>query len=120
MPLPTLEQLWTALRALADAYDAAPMNKHEGCWSIALDQHWSLAVNAHPAAARWTNPRSGDSHTVPAFSVYLDFNGWPAGLIDPHGAHIAAGRAANADTFLAAVDAAVRRRQDALQTPHPD
>jgi hypothetical protein len=35
----------------------------------------------------------------------LKFNGWPAGVIDPGGGIIAAGNAANEDTFIAAIEA---------------
>lgn len=34
----------------------------------------------------------------------LKFNGWPAGIIDPRGGIIAAGEAANEDTFIAAIE----------------
>ncbi len=35
----------------------------------------------------------------------LKFNGWPAGIIDPRGGIIAAGSAANEDTFITAIEA---------------
>jgi hypothetical protein len=35
----------------------------------------------------------------------LKFNGWPAGIIDPAGGIIAAGDAANEDSFIAAIEA---------------
>lgn len=39
------------------------------------------------------------------FQAKIEFNGWPAGIIDPHGGIIAAGEAANEDTFIAAIEA---------------
>lgn len=34
----------------------------------------------------------------------IKFNGWPAGVIDPLGGIIAAGQAANEDSFIAAIE----------------
>ena len=48
----------------------------------------------------------------------LTFNGWPAGIIDPMGGIIAAGAAANEDTFIAAIEADLGRGIEAFMA-HP-
>ena len=42
---------------------------------------------------------------LPKFEAYVQYNGWPAGLIGPAGGILAAGAAANEDTFIAAIEA---------------
>lgn len=45
-----------------------------------------------------------DGPELPPFSVFVEFNGWPAGLIDPRGGIIAAGTVANEDSFVEAIE----------------
>lgn len=47
----------------------------------------------------------GGKQTLPPFDIYVTFNGWPAGVIGPDGGILAAGDAANEDTFIAAIEA---------------
>lgn len=79
------------------------INQLPGCWEHHVDKHWWIAVNAHAKAVV-------NSHgtTVPAFSMYIEFDGWPAGICDAGGGTIAAGALANEDTFIAALEAATR------------
>lgn len=94
-----LERFWEAMFGLAKRCDAQPMNKHSGCWSLQIDDSWFIAVNGHktPMAAK---PNGSE---VPPFSCYVEFNGWPAGIIDPGGGCIAAGTAANMETLIEAI-----------------
>jgi hypothetical protein len=44
--------------------------------------------------------------TIPAFHVYVEYLGWPAGILDPTGqGQFVASALANPDTFCAALDA---------------
>lgn len=72
-----------------------------GCWESQVDAQWWLAINGHAEATRTT--KGGEP--IPPFSCYVEFNGWPAGLLDPYGGAIAAGDVANADSFRAALSA---------------
>ncbi len=73
-------------------------------WEHQVDKQWYFAVN-----------RSKETQTVKRTSlvdigrgeIYIEYNGWPAGTIDPKGGIIAAGEGANEDTFIAALDAAI-------------
>ena len=80
---------------------AAPLTKFEGCWEKQIDEHWWIAMNGH------TEPmKCSRGHKVPPFNCYVEFNGFPAGIMDPYGGIIAAGDAANEDTFIEALKAA--------------
>lgn len=66
-------------------------------WKRKIDERWTMAVNG--SKERIEN--------VPAFSIYVDFNGWPAGLIDTRGCSFAAGTLANLETFNEALQKAL-------------
>lgn len=76
-----------------------PLKDHPGLWRHALPGGWEAAVNGHG------EPIDG----VPPYHARLTFNGWPAGIINPYGGIIAAGEAANEDTFIAALDEELSR-----------
>ena len=62
-------------------------------WTHKVNENWSFKVNGYP------EPREG----IPGFHVMVEFNGFPAGLIGLNGGIIAAGEAANEDTFIEAL-----------------
>ena len=97
----TKEPLFMLLARLATKDDAAPLNKHPGCWERGIGSWW-IAVNGHRDAIKCSHGAE-----VPPFNCYVEFNGWPAGLFDPRGGIIAAGDAANEETFAAAVEAEI-------------
>lgn len=94
--------------ALGLALGVAPLNKRSGCWEERIDEQWEIAVNGHR-----TPMRCSHDCDVPPFSVYVQYNGWPAGIIDPSGGVIAAGVCANEDTFIAALN----RRLSEIRRP---
>ena len=91
-----------ALTLLAEASRTAlPLNKHDGCWEHQIDKRWWCAINGHKEKMECSH-----GGKVPGFSALIEFNGWPAGIVDPFGGIIAAGDAANEDTFITAVECA--------------
>ena len=94
-----------AICELGLAVGAAPLNKHAGCWELRIDEQWEIAMNGHDSPTKCSY-----GCDVPPFAVYVQFNGWPAGVIHPTGGWIAAGEVANEDAFIAAV----RRRTEAV------
>lgn len=60
---------------------------------------WRIELNGSNTAIEWKG------RTIPPFSAIVEFNGWPAGLIDPGGGIIAAGEAANEGAFISAIEA---------------
>jgi hypothetical protein len=97
-------RFWEQLMRIAKATDAAPLNKHEGCWEFGdPDRGWYVAVNAHEAPVKCYAGAE-----VPPFHAYVMWFGFPAGLITPAEGTIAAGAAANMDTLLAWLEALPR------------
>ena len=76
-----------------------------GCYEMQIDDRWWAALNPHKEPIRCSKDENGNG--VPPFSVYIEFNGWPAGVITPNGGIIAAGSVANEDTYIEAVKAAI-------------
>lgn len=88
-----------------------PLNQHEGCWTRKVGKQWWFAVNGldrdMPARSETGASANGEPFMVKPFHCYVEFNGWPAGEITPYGGIIAAGEAANEDTFIAALKAEI-------------
>lgn len=85
---------------LAERLGVEAISTLPGCWEVQVDERWWFAVNGHrePIAC-------SKGPTVPPVHVYVEFNGWPAGILSPAGGEFAAGAAANADAFIAALAA---------------
>lgn len=80
-------------------------------WSIAVERF--AAIFGAPLPKRlleigdpdrgWgakLNPTSDEIDGVGPCEIYVTWNGWPAGILDPSGGVIAAGEAANEDAFI--------------------
>lgn len=101
----TIPLVLERLAELAMIVGVAPLNKLPGCWEYEVDERWAFAFNGHP------EPKASKYCPAPVlpFSVYVQFNGWPAGVIDPTGGVFAAGDAANEDAFIDAIEEAIAR-----------
>lgn len=75
-----------------------PVNQVEECWEQQVDENWWIAVNGHKEVVECSR-----GIRVQPFTCYVEFNGWPAGIIHAYGGVLAAGDAANEDTFVAAL-----------------
>ena len=67
--------------------------------TIKIDDRWTVTI------ANKETVRSAGGVEVPPFCVYIEFNGWPAGIINPFEGSIVAGEAANEDALIAALQA---------------
>lgn len=95
---------------LANALKVPPLNTHEACWEYQVDERWFIALNGHDVPMKL---RGRQQVEVQPFRVYIEYNGWPAGVMDYGGGIIAAGEAANEETFIAALQAATARARQA-------
>lgn len=75
-------------------------NLPDGLYRRKIGDLWRIVFNGTGEARK-----PDDGPELPPFSVYVEYNGWPAGIIDPAGGILAAGDAANEDTFIAAIEA---------------
>lgn len=104
----SLDRVWQSVCTLAAVEGAAPLNAHEGCWCCKIDERWAIAVNGHDRDESIPKGSSifplGVAKVLP-FHMYVEFNGWPAGMLHPYGGSIAAGELANLSTLAAALEA---------------
>lgn len=98
------EQLCEAMvkiSELASALGVVNIKALPGCWQHKVDDQWEFAVNGH------SEPVDYEGTPILPYSAFVKFNGWPAGVVTPFGGEFVAGEAANEDTFLAALTAAI-------------
>ena len=68
---------------------------------IELDDHWKFWVNGYSEPQKFIT--CGVEQTLAPFHAYIEFNGWPAGIVNHYGGAIAAGDLANETTFIEAL-----------------
>jgi len=106
---PKEEPISTTFMAIADyAIKTGQVPIKNKMWIVKLDEHWEFAVNGFNEE-RETGPfgQAQASHSIPPFTVYVEFNGWPAGFINPYSGVFAAGSAANEKEFCDALKRAI-------------
>jgi hypothetical protein len=104
MPIETLCAAYCAVVDYALAKRVTNLIMRPGVWEDKIDAHWWIAVNPHHETLKTSTGAS-----VQFGELYIEFNGWPAGIITPHGGPMCAGQIANEDAFIAAVQAATRK-----------
>ncbi len=105
---PPICEAFMKLAELATKDGIGAFNTLPGCWTRHIGKQWWIAVNGHKTSMKATSPNgasAGDGISVEPFHVYIEFNGWPAGIFTPYGGAIAAGDAANESTFISAIEA---------------
>ncbi len=95
-------EVWGLLCDLAKQDGQTPLNKLPGPYHRVAGK-WELWVNGTDADL----PATDECAALPRFVMYVKFNGWPAGFLDPHSGTIAAGEMANIFTFRDALKAEV-------------
>ena len=76
-----------------------------GCAEIKVDEQWEIAFNGHAKPMKCSH-----GPEVPPYAAYLQFNGWPTGIITARGGYgIAAGELTNEAALLEALEAAIAR-----------
>ena len=103
--MPPISEVFDEICQLALALGVKNINQLPACWEHKVDEEWRIAVNAH------NKPVNAGDTTVPAFTAYLEFNGWPAGLISPYGGMMASGAIANEVELLKALRSARTRAE---------
>lgn len=96
---------FNAVINLAIALGVREICKMPGCWEQKVDEHWTIAVNGHHELKIAEKSLSCKTE-VPPFHCYVEFNGFPAGLISPYNGVICAGSIANEDSFISALEKA--------------
>lgn len=86
------------------------LDEQPALWDRQVDELWRIEVNGH-------DKPFPDHHGMPVqpFTCHLTYNGWPAGILGVDCGCIAAGAAANEDTLIAALKAAIARIEKGAQ-----
>ena len=100
-----MSEAMLAIANLAIALNAHPVNQYEGCWEYQIDDDWWVALNGHKEPC--FNETSGGM--VPGFSASIQFNGCPAGIIDPFGGCMAHHPNANESALISALNKATSK-----------
>lgn len=82
------------------------LSSHPGCAEHQVDDQWWFAINPHGEASRCSQ-----GTRIPPYTIYYQFNGWPAGFCTAHGGAIAAGKLANEETLITAIESAIKKEQ---------
>lgn len=94
---PPVSLAFGLVAVLAAVNGVSKINTLPGCWEFKIDEHWTIAVNGSD------KPREHQGLKTPPFSMWVFFNGWPAGLLNPLGGTFVVGTAANEDQFAMAI-----------------
>jgi hypothetical protein len=79
-----------------------------GCQEHQIDEQWWFAINPHD------KPEKCSAGTkVPSYSIYFEFNGWPAGFCNAVNGTLAHGSVANENALIKALDAAIEKLESA-------
>jgi hypothetical protein len=104
-----LTEIMMRIADMAILMNAHPLNQYADCWECEIDHRWTIAANGHREPKKWRDI------TVQPFHVYVEYNGFPAGIISAYEGIIAAGTEANEETFLAAIDAKIKTLEGSRQ-----
>jgi hypothetical protein len=97
--------VFAGLAQLGAHVGVSGIHEMPACWEFQIDEQWFFALNGHEDERQCSK-----GHRVPPYNAYLEYNGWPAGIIDPFGGLIAAGAAANEDALIAAIEKRLGRK----------
>ena len=100
----SIEQFSAAFGAIVNyalSHGVRSLADRPGLWEVQIDEHWWIALNPHDEKLKCSHGAD-----VSFGHCYIEWNGWPAGMITPYDGIIAAGALANEDSFIAAVKAA--------------
>jgi hypothetical protein len=75
-----------------------------GCTEHQIDGAWWFAINPHNEVVKCSH-----GPEVRPYTIYFEFNGWPAGAIRATGGWVAAGTLANENTLLEAIEKAIEK-----------
>lgn len=93
------EVYWEVMQ-VAERLGVKDINQLEKCWELQVNEHWWFAVNGHRATVECSK-----GINVDPFRLYVEFNGWPAGILTVHGGEFVEGSMGNPEAFMEALRA---------------
>lgn len=97
-----LSEAFVIVVRLAELLGVSHINKLPGLWRCQIDDHWSIAINAKEAAIE----------SIPTHHMSVEYNGWPAALLNPFQGAFVISEHVNEDTFIAAVKARIAKEEN--------
>lgn len=94
-------EVWELVCQISVKDGTGPLNKMVEPWHKKVDDRWEFWVNGTTTDL----PMTADLPALKRFEMYVTFNGWPAGILDPNSGSLAAGEAANIFAFRDALKA---------------
>ena len=96
---PPIAKAFVAVSEMAYRLGARKINQLPGCWEKQIDERWWVALNPHREPIKCSH-----GVEVQPFDCYVEYNGFPAGSFNAAGGFLAAGEAANEQSFIEACD----------------
>ncbi len=102
-----ITELFAAIVGFAEKSGVREITKLPGCWEFSPAEGWWIAVNGHREPMKCSR-----GPEVAPFRAYVEWNGFPAGIIGPHDGVLAAGSLANESALLAALGGVPSGREE--------
>jgi hypothetical protein len=93
-----INEIFVLAAELAIKDGAVPV---EEMYERKVDNNWTIVING-------SKEKKYKGLDIPPFCMYVEFNGLPAGLLDPWDGVIAAGKEANEDALIRALKVALK------------
>lgn len=94
-----IAELFAAIVAYGAKKGITRINTMPCCWEFEPTPGWFIAVNGHAEK----RPLIDKDVMVEPFTAYVEWHGFPAGIITPRGGILAAGSEANEEALLKAL-----------------
>ena len=110
-----LQDVWLALTALAKA-SGTPCIKDQ-VWHYKISDKWEIWINGNKVKAAGIRSDGRPTSMLNPYEAYIEFNGWPAGIMTPFESMIAHGTIANIFTLRDAIRAAIKKANQERRQP---
>lgn len=96
--------IFVLLADIAKKDGVSGISKLPGLWERRIDDHWEIAVNGHNETIEWPQTKDRMGCRIESCHCAVMFNGCLAGILNPYGGIIAAGKLANEQAFIEALE----------------
>ncbi|WP_427340957.1 hypothetical protein [Caloranaerobacter sp. DY30410] len=94
-------ELFVYVSKLANKLGISPIK--DTIWEHQIDDKWKIVVNGHDTIQNY------NGLDLEPFHMYIEYNGFPAGIVNPYDGIICAGSEANEDKLIEAIKLALNK-----------
>lgn len=80
MSEPQVKELFVAIMKYGVATGATRIDLLPGCWERQVSDECWISMNGHKEPIK-----NSKGHILHPFQIYIEWNGWPAGIVEPGG-----------------------------------